>query len=102
MADPLPDLLVSVDLDPSDREFRLPGAGSRSLILVFDGQQIGAQIVTADGRDLTPGSHHDRAHVRFWAEGVAMSFRVGGAFDLWYSGIVGRGTVTSVVERPQT
>ena len=98
MVGSVPDVLVSLDLDDSDRPYRLPGAGCRSFMFVFEGKMIGAQVVTADGRDLTPGSHHDQARLRFWVDEFGGSIREGSPFDVWYGHVMGHGTVTSVPE----
>jgi hypothetical protein len=42
-----PTAVVRLSFDESDdRDFRLPGSGSRSLLYVFDGTQIGAHAET--------------------------------------------------------
>jgi hypothetical protein len=52
-----------------DNAYQPPGAGSRSLLYVFDGQQIWALAATADGRDLLLGRASAlvplAAHTRF-------------------------------------
>ena len=50
--------VVDLELWPSDRRFRCPGGGCRSLLYRFDGGEmlIGAHAVTADGSDLAPGN----------------------------------------------
>jgi hypothetical protein len=94
----LPIAVVSLSFDNShDRDFRLPGSGSRSLLYVFDGTQIGAQAETADGRDLTPGSSHDRVRLTFWDPAAAACVHPGGAFEIWYGGVIGHGSVNHLL-----
>lgn len=89
--------VVDLHLHPAvDRAYRLPGAGSRSLLYVFDGQQIGAQAVTADGRDLVPGSEHTATVLTFWADEARIIVTEGARFSVWYGGTVGDGLVSSV------
>ena len=90
--------IVRLELDALDgRHFRLPGDGTRSLIYVFgDAEQVGARASTADGRDLTPGSTHDSVRLDFWAPQAGDVVHVGRAFEIWYGGTVGRGSVESV------
>lgn len=80
----------------TDRAYRLPGSGSRSLLFVFDRKQIGAMASTADGRDLAPGTKHDAALLTFWEDEVRILVTEGSPFSIWYGGVVGNGTVRSV------
>jgi hypothetical protein len=80
----------------ADRAFRLPGAGSRSLLYVFGGQQIGANAVTSDGRDLVPGSSHDGVVLTFWDDAARIAVTAHSEFFLWYGGRVGNGFVQSI------
>ncbi len=61
-----PVAVVSLTLRSGDRDYRLPGVGSRSLLYVFDGRQIGALTETSDGADLVPDSTHPEARLTFW------------------------------------
>jgi hypothetical protein len=76
-----------------DRRFRLPGSGSRSLLYVFEGQQIGAHAETSDGEDLTPGTSHKGVQLTFWAPESEAIVRPGATFEIWYGGIIGHGSV---------
>jgi hypothetical protein len=76
--------------------YRLPGAGSKSLLYVFDGKQIGARAASADGDDLVPGSQHEEVLLTFWADEARILVTQGAAFEVWYGGIVGEGVVESV------
>jgi hypothetical protein len=91
--------VVDLQLWPSDRRFRLPGGGSRSLLYRFSEPAIliGAQAVTADGRDLAPGTNHQGVVLAPWAE-VPEVYEVaaGSRFSVWYGGDVGEGIVTAV------
>ena len=78
------------------RAYHLPGDGSRSLLYVFDGQQIGAMAVTADGRDLVPASEHEGVVLTFWADEARILVTAGSKFSVWYGGTVGEGIVRSV------
>jgi len=80
----------------AERAYRLPGAGSRSLLYVFDGRQIGAHVVTADGRDLVPGSEHKGVLLTFWTDEARILVVQGISFEVWYGGVVGEGKVQSV------
>ena len=90
--------IVRLELDASeDRHFRLPGDGTPSLIYVFgEDEQIGALASTADGRDLTPDTSHGSVRLDFWAPQAKDIVRAGRAFEIWYGGTVGRGSVDSV------
>jgi hypothetical protein len=81
--------------DAAGRAYRLPGAGSRSLLYVFDGQQIGALATTADERDLVPGSQREGVLLRFWTDEARGLVAVGSSFTVWYGSIVGDGEVQS-------
>jgi hypothetical protein len=92
--DEIPVAVVHLELDPSQiRGYQLPGSGSRSLLYVFDGQQVGASAETRDGSDLTPGSSHEGVRLTFWDPAALTLVRPGAAFDVWYGGVVGRGAV---------
>jgi hypothetical protein len=89
--------IVSITLDASeDRAYRLPGAGTRSLLYVFDGQQIGARAETMDGQDLVPGTTHSGVRLTFWAPEAPDIIHEGSGFDVWYGGTVGHGSVESL------
>jgi hypothetical protein len=97
------DLTAVVDLcldADADRAYRLPGAGSRSLVYVFDGREIGALAVTADGRDLVPGSEHEGARLTFWVDKARILVSEGSSFAVWYGKVVGHGLVQSVGWKP--
>jgi len=67
------------------------------MIYVFgDAEQVGARASTADGRDLMPGSTHESVRLDFWAPQAEVLIRVGRAFEIWYGGTVGHGSVESV------
>jgi hypothetical protein len=95
--------VVDLELWSSDRRFKCPGDGCRSLLYRFEGAQalIGAHAVTADGRDLAPGSSHHGVVLTPWAE-IPEVYEVaaGVRFTVWYGGDVGEGTVTAVRPRP--
>jgi hypothetical protein len=76
--------------------YRLPGAGSRSLLYVFDGKQIGAHAATADGKDLVPGSQHKHVLLAFWTNYARILVSESATFEIWYGDIVGDGVVRSV------
>jgi hypothetical protein len=99
----MPVAVVRLDLDPSpEREYRLPGSGSRSLLYVFDGQQVGASAETRDGRDLTPGSSHDGVRLTFWDPAAIPLVDAGAAFEVWYGGVIGRGMVDHLESEERT
>jgi hypothetical protein len=88
---------VQLSLYPdSDRRYRLPGRGCRSLLYVFGEVQIGASAQSADGAEFTPDSRHDRVTLRFWTHEAAHIVHAGEHFDVWYGGVVGEGKVESV------
>ena len=90
----MPVAVVRLDTDSSQvRDYRLPGSGSRSLLYVFDGQQVGASAETRDGSDLTPGSSHEGVRLTFWDPAAIPLVRAGAAFEVWYGGVIGRGVV---------
>lgn len=104
MAASTEELSAVVDLrlrDGAGRTYRLPGAGSRSLLYVFNGQRIGAHATTADGCDLVPGSEHEGVVLNFWADEARDLVAVGSTFEVWYGGIVGDGEVQSVGWSPR-
>jgi len=74
----------------------LSGNGSRSLLYVFDGRQIGAMAVTADAAELVPGSNHDAVVLTFWADEARTIVAKEARFSVWYGGTVGEGSVRSV------
>lgn len=97
------ELTAVVDLrlnSGAGRAYRLPGAGTRSLLYVFGRHQIGALAITADGRDLVPGSEHDGAQLTFWVDQARSLVSEGSSFAVWYGGIVGHGEVQSVGWKP--
>ncbi len=91
--------VVDLELWPSDRQFRLPESGSRSLLYRFDGGEmlIGAHAATADGSDLAPGTSHQGVVLAPWAE-IPEVYEVTADARLivWYGGDVGEGIVTTV------
>jgi hypothetical protein len=90
---------VRITLWPSDRKFRLPGNGTRSMIFRFDGEAtegLGGHAVSLDGLDFAPGSNH-RSTIEFWADDYARGIvRDGGIFTVWYGSEIGQGRVTAV------
>lgn len=94
--------VVDLKLWSSDRRFKCPGDGCRSLLYDFEGAKtlIGAHAVTADGRDLAPGTAHQGVVLAPWAE-IPDVYEVaaGVRFTVWYGGDVGEGTVTAVRPR---
>ncbi|HVE73907.1 MAG TPA: hypothetical protein VNA30_02285 [Mycobacteriales bacterium] len=79
----------------AEREYSLPGSGSRSMLFVFDGQQIGAHAVSGSG-DFVPGSIHPSVSLTFWGDAALAIVRPGASFDVWYGDTIGRGRVESV------
>ena len=77
------------------RDFSLPGLGSRSMLFVFDGQQVGAQATSESG-DFVPGSIHPSVSLTFWDDAALAMVTPSASFDVWYGGTVGRGWVESV------
>lgn len=62
---------VSLALDASvDREYALPGSGSRSMLFVFDGRQVGAHAISKSG-DFVSGSTHASVSLAFWDRAAA-------------------------------
>jgi hypothetical protein len=84
---------VAIELHASDRQFKLPGGGSRSLLYRFGEVLLGARAVTADGRDLSPGSSHPDVTLEFWADEADAAVAPGAAFTVWYGEDVGSGVV---------
>jgi len=89
--------IASLDFDTAEgHSFRLPGSGSRSLLYVFAGAQVGAHAKSADGEDFTPGSSHSGVRLTFWDPAARDCVRPG-PFDIWYGGIVGHGHLEEVL-----
>jgi hypothetical protein len=65
------------------------------MLFVFDGRQIGAQAVSTRG-DFVPGSHHSSVSLTFWADEAQTMVTPNAAFEVWYGGTIGSGTVQSV------
>ena len=90
---------AEITLWQSDREFRLPADGTRSMIFRFDSDDtdgLGGRATSLDGRDFAPGSEH-RATIEFWAEDHARDVvHDGGTFIVWYGGDIGEGQVDSI------
>lgn len=86
---------VRFSLEPdAGRDYRLPGVGSRSMLFVFDGQQVGGQAQS--DKDFTPASTHDGVTLTFWDEAARALVTPGAAFDVWYGETIGHGLVESV------
>lgn len=83
----------SLDAD-AGRNYRLPGVGSLSMLLVFDGQQVGAHA--RSDKDVTPASTHDGVTLTFWDEAARALVTPGASFDVWYGDTVGHGVVETV------
>jgi hypothetical protein len=63
---------------------------TRSLLLKFDGESIGAQISTTDGLPLAPGVGPQSVPVTFWAEEAEYLAVPSRQFDVSYGRTVGR------------
>lgn len=85
---------LSLNVDPT-REYRLPGAGSRSMLFVFAGKQIGAEAHSSTG-DFVQSSRHEAVTLIFWDEAARQIVAPGSAFDVWYGDTIGHGQVDSV------
>ena len=82
----------------SDRKFRLPAEGTRSMIFrvdLDDSDGLGGHATSLDGRDFAPDSEH-RATIEFWADDYAREVvNEGDTFTVWYGGDIGEGRVVS-------
>ena len=90
---------ADLQLFASSRRFRLPAAGSRSIVIAVGEprQSFGAVIVSPDGSDLVPGARVVGAVVTPWAEDADLpSIAVGDRLTLWMGGDVGVGVVTGL------
>jgi hypothetical protein len=66
---------------------------TRSLLLKFDSEFIGAQISTSGDVPLAPGVVQCRVSLAFWTEEANRLALPGRQFDLWHFRIVGRGRI---------
>ena len=89
--------LVELDADPT-RHYRLPAAGTPSLLYVFGpDQKLGARAYCGNGEDFAPGTRHEQVRLDFWADDEWTDVVVPGAtFIIWYGSDVGRGVVKSL------
>lgn len=79
----------------AEREYSLPGRGSRSMLFVFDGRQVGAHATSESG-DFVPGSTHESVSPMFWDDAALALVRPGASFDVWYGDTIGSGRVEAV------
>jgi hypothetical protein len=89
---------ATIVLWDSDRKFRLPAEGTRSMIFRFDdgSDGLGGHAISLDDRNFSPGSEH-RATIDFWAEEAAQEIVHDAAkFTVWYGGDIGDGRVTAL------
>jgi hypothetical protein len=81
--------------DDSERRYALPRGGTRSLLFVFGGKQLGAHANSASG-DFIAGSTHPDVSLTFWDGSARDIVTSDASFDVWYGGIIGSGRVLSV------
>jgi hypothetical protein len=95
------EITAKVILWDSDRHFRLPGTGTRSMLVRFgDGASavsFGTWAVDDNGEAFSPGTAHDVVRLSIWSDPEARRVVAEGAeFVVWYGADVGRGSVTSI------
>jgi len=91
--------IVDLNLSQSERKFRLPAAGTRSLLFRFGTDTYAGLLTSAGDVDFQPGGDHRGATVEFWhADASQVVLRA--AFVVWCRADVGVGVVTSIVAHP--
>ena len=61
-----------------------------------DGQMIGMRATDPTGLPFAPGTDHRAVRLVFWAKDASTTVAVGAAFDVWYGGDIGSGTITAI------
>jgi hypothetical protein len=93
-------VVIDADLTlwPSDRDYRLPGSGTRSMLFRFeadDSDNWAGWAMSRGGLDFAPRTVH-AATIEFWEEAPPNLVYEGAAFAVWYGGDIGAGRVTAI------